>query len=572
MKPIFALIACLAVPVWASQAVKKPAAKPPSPVAAQSASGTTYENTIKPMFAEYCVGCHSKANVKNLQISGGLALDSYDAALQSITVNGKKHIAVVPGKAMEGSLLPRLVSKEVAQRMPKGGDPLSAPQIAKVEAWLTAGAPKGSATKVVRVASTTPVTPTRTLDIRLATKLAPPEGVAPADTPKDTKLELLLGAGPLAPVTAVAYSNDGKLLATGLYQSVVFWDVATGKPTSSITGLAGQVHSIVWSADGTRLAVAGGAPSVSGEIKIYDATKNFAPVGSLEGHTDVVYSVSFSADGKLLASGSHDKTVRTWTLTDMKPGLTLKNHSDAVYQVRFMPDGKSIVSVGADRAVRRVEADSGKSVRNYEGHGSGVMALAIKPDGSYLVTAGLEARLRWWNAGNGNIDRYSDGYNLQVNDIVFSKDGGLLAAVGADRLVRIWDGNNGGQMKTLDEAPDWNYALAFTPDKKFLAVGGADGVTRIWSIEKGLYLGTLAAVAGKTGTEWMVGTPSGYFAASDGWAKRVRVGLAGKPLKQGTGWLPVLNQPDATLKTLQGTPPADQPKLAAATTPPATAK
>src|SRR5207248_7910399 len=119
---------------------------------------------------------------------------------------------------------------------------------------------------------------------------------------KDAKLGLSLPVGPLPPITAIAYSPDGRYMAAGSYRSVFIWDMNEGRVARTLTEPVGTVHSVAWSTDGSRFVEAGGAPGALGEMRLFDVKADYKSMPPLTGHTDVVYGVSFSQDGTRLAS------------------------------------------------------------------------------------------------------------------------------------------------------------------------------------------------------------------------------------------------------------------------------
>jgi WD40 repeat protein len=393
-------------------------------------------------------------------------------------------------------------------------------------------------------------------DVQLNTRIKPTPDLVRKDTPKDAALTFALKVGPMPPVTALAYSPDGKRLAVGGYRAVMLWDTTTGQPVACLTGLSGQITSLAFRPDGTQLAVAGGAASVSGEARVYDA-KTFAPVGpALTGHTDVIYSIAWNAEGSRLATASHDKTARLWEWPSGKELKAFKDHSDAVTRVCFAPDGKSIYTASQDHNVRRFDTSTAQVLRTFSGHEQGVTALAVSPDGKHVVSSGPEPRLRWWNLDSGETARNSDGHSDAVNDIVFSKDGKFLASASADRTIRLWD-VGGGQKRELDGAGDWLYAVALSPDGKFAAGAGADGIVRLWETANGRLRLSLISwpPSGKSpAMEWVALTPEGYYDASPAWAARLRPLLAGQTISAPrlAAFFPTLRSPESVVKSWQG--------------------
>jgi WD40 repeat protein len=374
--------------------------------------------------------------------------------------------------------------------------------------------------------------------------------------------------GPLPPVTALAYSPDGKILAIGSYRAVLLFDIPGGRVARVLTEPIGTVQSLCWNKEGSLLAAAGGSPGEVGQVLLYDVAAGYKPISGFAGHTDVIYSVALSSDGKTMATASQDKTVRTWDIPGRKAGIVIRAHSDIVYRVRFAPNGSTLFTCGQDRAVRQFETGTGKLARSFEGHSNAVMALAVRPDGQVIVTSGVEPRLRWWNVSDGGTPRYSDGSSVQVNDIAFSSSGKLLAAAAGDHGVRVWSGENGGLMKQLMDSPDWCYAVSISPDDKFVAGAGADGGIRIWEIQPGALRATLlfSPIRDNKQPDWVMLGESGYLATSPGWQKLVTL-KAGDARCTGARTQEVmaaLLNPDLVQKSLRGekveppvlTPPA----------------
>jgi hypothetical protein len=502
----------------------------------------TYWQEIRPVIRKHCTVCHSVRNLREPDISGGLALDSFEALIRS----GKKTI-LVPGKSGDSLLLHVLETKDSEKRMPLGVDPLPAETITLLRRWVDAGAPEGKRVDV----ETTPVATLsrrrlKKLDVTLTTTTTPPAGTfGPGPT---GPLRLMLAAGPLAPVDAVAFSPDGQRLATGSYGRVTVWNVTSGTVEQTLTGVLGAVNDVRFSPDGKTLAVAGGQPSAKGDLRLFD-TATWKVIAVLAGHHDVVSSVAFSRDGKHLASASFDKTVRIWNLETLKSEHELTGHSDFVYAVAYSPDGKWIASASKDRSVKVVDSVSGASRFTFSGMDQDVMAVAISPNGEHIVSAGFEPALHWWNSKTGQRTRLQGGHGVAVNELCFSNDGKLVASAGSDSTVRLWDAN-GSPIKTVPTT-SLVYAVAISPDSHTVVAGCFDGLVRVYDTRSGQHLVSLLTLnASDKDAQWLAMTPQGY-SSSKGINAVARWQIGNRSIAADAVWS-VLQRPDAIARSLHG--------------------
>jgi WD40 repeat protein len=526
------------------------------PSLAGPATDPTYWKDVRPILRKNCTVCHSARNLKEIDISGGLALDSYEAVLKG----GKRPVLIV-GKSDASQLIRLICTPDGEKRMPLGATPLPGANIALIRRWIDTGAIEGAPLSVDPVPS--PVSNSRNrhkVDVVLPTNAVAPRGFAGAAN--SAKLSLDLRVGPLSPVTALAFSPAGSLFATGTYGQVTVWDLATLRPIKALTNVLGTVNDIRFSPDGKLLAVAGGQPSAKGDLRVYDAL-SWKQLASLGGHTDVVFGVAFHPDCKHLASASFDKTVRLWNLgaTAGSTGFlerTFTHHSDVAYAAVFSPDGQWLASCSRDRSVRMIEFATGKSLHTLGGMSDDVEALAVSPNGQSLVASGLQPTLLWLNPRTGSRSRTQPGHAGAVHELCFSPDGKLLASASADKTVRLWDGVNGAALRTL-RVGSVVYAVAVSPDGKLVASGSFDGLVRLWNGGSGRHLLTLLSLPAKHGeVDWLALTPEGYLSASPFLAAEGRWLAGTSPATSDAIW-PMLLQPEMIARAAHGdslSPPA----------------
>ncbi|MYI84053.1 MAG: T9SS type A sorting domain-containing protein, partial [Rhodothermaceae bacterium] len=233
---------------------------------------------------------------------------------------------------------------------------------------------------------------------------------------------------------------------------------------------------------------------------------------------DAVYSVAFSPDGKMLASGSDDEMVKLWDVETNANTATLEGHTDAVYSVAFSPDGKMLASGGGtfDETVKLWDVETNANIATLEGHEDGVSSVAFSPDGTMLASGVGDAffpeffpessdnRVKLWDVASGEPIASLGGHTGEVWSVAFSPDGTMLASAGGtfDNRVKLWDVASGEPIATLEGHMDVVSSVAFLSDGTRLAARsgysavafssdvtrlatGSDNAILVWDVDSG---------------------------------------------------------------------------------------
>ncbi|UXE59051.1 MAG: WD40 repeat domain-containing protein [Woronichinia naegeliana WA131] len=285
-----------------------------------------------------------------------------------------------------------------------------------------------------------------------------------------------------------------------------------------------QVWSVSYSPDGKTLASADGktlaSASADNTVKLWDVGTG-KELETLNGHQDQVISVSYSPDGKTLASASYDKTVKLWDVVTGKELKTLNGHQDSVSSVSFSPDGKTLASGSADKTVKLWDVVTGKELKTLNEHHNGVASVSFSPDGKTLASASWDKTVKLWDVGTGKELNTLNGHPEEVNSVSFSPDGKTLASGSGDGTVKLWDVGTGKELKTLKGHPEAVNSVSFSPDGKTLAAASLDKTVKLWDVGTGKELKTLNGH--QNGVVSVSFPPDGKTLASGSADKTVRI-------------------------------------------------
>ncbi len=345
--------------------------------------------------------------------------------------------------------------------------------------------------------------------------------------------------GHTAEVTAIAFSPDDLLLATGdLKGNVLLWNIETREIIRKLKGHTRKITAINFLKDGARLVTASIDNSVgqwdvsSGKeieqlvlkhpdsviamqvvpelgqivtsctdkyIRIWDADKAevIQTFSTLEGG---VHSLSISADGRrLIAADSKNRTVRFWDVVAnrevQKPQsngqlgsiIDLKKRGGLLWSVAFQPGSDDILTVGGGEA-RLWEASTGNERMSFSQHGT-VASACYSPDGKRIATGSWDNSAKVWDVATRQVVRKFEGIHTgNVNSVAFSKDGSRLLTASDDKTAILWDIETGAVAQKLIGHKDRVWSATFSPDGKLIVTASNDKTARIWRADDGKFV------------------------------------------------------------------------------------
>ncbi|MGP4001322.1 nSTAND1 domain-containing NTPase [Streptomyces sp. 8N706] len=226
------------------------------------------------------------------------------------------------------------------------------------------------------------------------------------------------------------------------------------------------------------------APTPEATTSLYSAAD--LPIQDrLTGHTQLVRAVAFSPDGRTLATGSKDQTVRLWNVATGKLRTRFTGHTKSVAAVAFSPDGRTLATGSGDKTVRLWNMATGKLQARFTGHTGEVTAVAFSPNGRTLATGSDDKTVRLWNMATGKLQATLTGHTNDINAVAFSANGRTLATGSDDKTVRLWDVGARKTRTTLSGHTREVTAVAFNPDGQTLATSSQDKTVRLWNVATG---------------------------------------------------------------------------------------
>ena len=423
-------------------------------------SKVSFHSEIVPLLKRSCQGCHHPGDP-----NGDLIVTTYE----DLKRGGMAGDAIVPGKPDESLLIELISGDEPA--MPQNMEPLSAEEVELFRRWILEGAHDD--------------TPDEVDDMG--------EGNYPTYTVPPV-------------VTALAHSPDGSTLAVSGFREILLYDTTNFELKARLVGKAHRIESLMYTADGKILGMAGGSPAQFGEVQLWDTATNML-IKAIRSSYDTVYGLSFSPDASRVAFGCSDQTVRILSVEDEKELIKFDNHSDWVFGTVFSTDGSHFVSAGRDTALKLVEVDTGSFVDDINSSNKGygeINTIARHPTEDWVLNGGEDRIPRLYKIFReirrdvGNTDfNLIQAYEAQsgtIEGVAFSADGSHFATGSTGGEARIYNTEDGKRLASMQGDAVGVFAVSFHPNGKQLATGGFDGKIRIFDTASGKLLDAFMSV------------------------------------------------------------------------------
>ncbi|MBD2242837.1 NB-ARC domain-containing protein [Nostoc sp. FACHB-888] len=319
-------------------------------------------------------------------------------------------------------------------------------------------------------------------------------------------------------ILSVAFSPDGKLLATGDSNGeICLRNTADGKQILNCKGHTNWVVSLAFNPDGRTLA----SGSADSTVKLWDVITGQCLQTFSEHNNSEVWSVAFSPNGNMLVSGSNDHIIRLWSVSTTECLRIFRGHTSWVISAVFHPDGQTLVSGSDDDTIRLWDVSTGECIKTLQGHDDGIRSITISPDGQTIASSSDDQTVKLWDFDTGECIKTLQGHHAAVWSVAINPQGNIIASGSFDHTVKLWSFSTGQCLKTLQGHSGWVCSVVFSVKGDLLVSGGEDQTVKLWNINTGQCLKTFS---GYTSQVWSVAySPDGQTLASSSHDHTVRL-------------------------------------------------
>lgn len=426
---------------------------------------------VAPVLKEYCFACHDAK-----KRSGKYDMTTFEKMMNG----GSEGEAVFAGQLDDSQLYTLMVTHDERRMPPRDkGEAVPAEKAAVIAQWIKGGAKLDAG-----------VDPKADLLKELRTRWQPPTPPAAYTMP--------------VVVNSLAFTPDGQAIVVGGHYELTVWSAADGKLLKRVYTRAERAYAMAFLPNGL-LAVAGSRPGQEGDVRMYDLSakpaKTEGGVAILDGVNDPavmvtrlldaddsVLSLAVSPDGKKLAAGGCDRTIRVWDISagvkQAKLEQSIENHADWVLGLAISADGRYLVSSSRDKTAKVWDLTAKESVMTFPDHQNTVFAVGLKADGSVGYSVGSDRQVRSWKpGGDGKQMKNAAAHADEVFKIAMHPTEPVFATSSADKTVRLWDANKMAPTKALQGLTDHGFAVAFSPDGTKVAGGSFAGEVAVWEVK-----------------------------------------------------------------------------------------
>lgn len=405
-----------------------------------------FEKQVLPILRNSCFSCHSASKVDESDSvskpKGGVQLDN----LKGITESQYGEV-IVAGEPEDSLLYQRITLSENDNGImppPGTGKPLTRQETDLIKKWIEQGADYGDW-------------------IGIQSNQKPKNGMSSHNPTV------------MPPITSLVFTKDGKHVVAGSQVGLQIYAWHTLVLEKSISVIPRNIHDLAFSPDNKWLAVAGGNPSVEGIIEILSFPEGVSHK-ILRGHRDSVMTVTWQ-DTSSLASGSMDRDIILWNLSDGTEIRRLKGHSRGVSALCFMEDKEILISTGIDQNVRVWNVTTGELIRSMNNHTHTVHNLALRPIATSLpmiASVSDDRTVRLWQPTIGRMVKFAR-LNVVPLNVVWLNDGSKVVASCIDGRVRMIDPDSVEITDEIIGIDGWTYSLNIHPTDNSIAIGGENG-------------------------------------------------------------------------------------------------